>query len=83
MKGNIFGQVIEKFGASFSTGVARWELLARLGALGAAAILPVAFPQAQAPSTMPVRPYRIDTHNHFSASGFIAAIGISLSSARG
>ena len=32
------------------------------------------FLQAQLPTAVPGRPYRIDTHHHFSAPGFIAAI---------
>jgi len=65
---------MEKYDAPFSTGVARREFLASLGAIGAGSILPNAFLQAQMPTAGPVRPYRIDTHNHFSAPGFIAAI---------
>jgi len=52
----------------------RRKFLAGLSALGAAAALPTAFLQAQAPTAVPTRPYRIDTHHHFSAPGFIAAI---------
>jgi 6-methylsalicylate decarboxylase len=74
MKGNLFGHVLEKCVAPLSTGVARREFLATLGALGAASILPERILQAQTPTDIPTRPYRIDTHNHFSAPGFIAAI---------
>jgi predicted TIM-barrel fold metal-dependent hydrolase len=74
MKGNLFGHVMEKCVAPLSTSVARREFLASLGALGAASILPDRIPQAQTPADIPARPYRIDTHNHFSAPGFIAAI---------
>src|SRR5271169_2391778 len=61
-------------GRSFSKVVARREFLAGLGALSAAAVLPTAFLRAQTQNAIPGRPYRIDTHNHFSAPGFIAAI---------
>ena len=56
------------------SGVARREFIAGLGALSAAAILPKTFMSEQDPTTVPVRPFRIDTHHHFSAPGFIAAI---------
>ena len=52
----------------------RRKFLAGLGALGAAAALPSALLLAQAPTAAPAHPYRIDTHHHFSAPGFIAAI---------
>src|ERR1700722_17155524 len=61
-------------GPSPSEGVARRKFLGGLGALGAAAILPDVFLRGQERSSAPVRPYRIDTHHHFSAPGFIAAI---------
>jgi predicted TIM-barrel fold metal-dependent hydrolase len=51
--------------------VPRRQFLHRLAALGAASLIPeFAFP-AQAPA---VKPYRIDTHSHFSSPGFIAEI---------
>lgn len=65
---------MEKNAPSFSTRVARREFLAGLGALGAAAVLPDTFSWAQSPAAASGRPYRIDTHHHFSAPGFIAAI---------
>jgi 6-methylsalicylate decarboxylase len=65
---------IEKGEPPLSTGVERRKFLAGLGALGAAAVLPDSFLQPQAPTDVPKRPYRIDTHNHFSPPGFIAAI---------
>src|SRR5450755_1809072 len=54
--------------------VTRRRFLASLGALGAAAALPDAGAQAQAPAPLASKPYRIDVHHHFSAPGFIAAI---------
>jgi predicted TIM-barrel fold metal-dependent hydrolase len=74
MKTKIHDHRIEKDGPHLLTGVARRKFLAGLGALGAAAALPDAFLRAQAPTAVPGRPYRIDTHHHFSAPGFIAAI---------
>jgi predicted TIM-barrel fold metal-dependent hydrolase len=61
-------------GLAFSIHIARRKFLAGLGALGATAVLPDALLRAQTPTAAPVRPYRIDTHHHFSAPGFIAAI---------
>ena len=57
-----------------SSGVTRRRFLAGIGPFGVAAILPEAFLGAQGPVASPGRPYRIDTHHHFSAPGFIAAI---------
>jgi predicted TIM-barrel fold metal-dependent hydrolase len=74
MMDKIYHQTIEKEGSPFSARVARREFLAGLGALGAAAALPDAFLCAQIPTAVSGRPYRIDTHHHFSAPGFIAAI---------
>src|ERR1700680_3945138 len=74
MKTKILNHTMEKDRPPFSTWVARRKFLAGLTAFGAAAVLPDAFLGAQAPTAVPVRPYRIDTHNHFSAPGFIAAI---------
>jgi predicted TIM-barrel fold metal-dependent hydrolase len=42
--------------------------------LGITAAVPNAFPGAQTPAASPGRLYRIDTHHHFSAPGFIAEI---------
>ena len=69
-----FDHKMEKDVTPFSTGIARREFLAVLSAVGASAVLPDVLLRAQAPTAFPVRPYRIDTHNHFSAPGFIAAI---------
>jgi predicted TIM-barrel fold metal-dependent hydrolase len=74
MKEMIHIRAMEKGTAPFSPRVARRKFLAGLGALGAATVLPDAFLRAQAPATVSTRPYRIDTHHHFSAPGFIAAI---------
>jgi predicted TIM-barrel fold metal-dependent hydrolase len=57
-----------------SSWVARRKFLATLGALGAAAVLPDTLWQQQMCAAIPDRPFRIDTHHHFSAPGFIAAI---------
>jgi predicted TIM-barrel fold metal-dependent hydrolase len=74
MKTKIFRRAMENDATPPCIGVARRKFLTGLGALGAAAILPDIFLQAQASTGVPVRPYRIDTHHHFSAPGFIAAI---------
>lgn len=74
MKKNIDHCGVEDHGTLHSSGVARREFIARLGVLSAAAVLPKSFLHAQAQTTVPVRPFRIDTHHHFSAPGFIAAI---------
>ena len=60
-------------GRSHSGGVPRREFLIGLAALGAAALLPQARSAAQT-GAAPIRPFRIDTHHHFSAPGFVAAI---------
>jgi predicted TIM-barrel fold metal-dependent hydrolase len=69
-----FDHKMEKDPPPFLSSIARRELLAVLSAFGASGVLPVFLLRAQAPTAVPVRPYRIDTHNHFSAPGFIAAI---------
>ena len=74
MKSKIENSEMKKSAPPFSTRVPRREFLAGLGALGVATVFPDAFLRAQAPGAVPGRPYRIDTHNHFSAPGFIAAI---------
>jgi predicted TIM-barrel fold metal-dependent hydrolase len=65
---------IENSAPRFASRIARREVLAGLGALGAATILPDSFLSAQSPDVVPGSRYRIDTHHHFSAPGFIAAI---------
>jgi len=50
----------------------RREFLIGLATLGAAAVLPKALSSAQTPAAAPVRPFRIDTHHHFSAPGQVA-----------
>jgi predicted TIM-barrel fold metal-dependent hydrolase len=74
MKEKIRKAIMEKEKLPLSVGVARREFLAGLGALGAVAALPGELLRAQAPASVPGRPYRIDTHHHFSAPGFIVAI---------
>jgi predicted TIM-barrel fold metal-dependent hydrolase len=74
MKNKIYHYMTEKYGPRLTSGVARREFLAGLGALGAVAVLPDALTQAQSPTAVSGRPYRIDVHHHFSAPGFIAAI---------
>ncbi len=74
MKTKIHNCTAEIGAPAISTCLARREFLAGLGAFGAAAVLPDAFLRAQTQNAIPGRPYRIDTHNHFSAPGFIAAI---------
>jgi predicted TIM-barrel fold metal-dependent hydrolase len=74
MKAKILDHRIEREARFYSDGIPRREFLAGLGALGAFAAVPGLFLQAQMPTAVPPRPYRIDTHNHFSAPGFIAAI---------
>jgi 6-methylsalicylate decarboxylase len=58
----------------FSTSIARREFIAGAAAVGAVAALPSVFLRAHASAPWPDLPYRIDTHHHFSAPGFIAAI---------
>jgi predicted TIM-barrel fold metal-dependent hydrolase len=74
MKTKIHENHMEKDTLPYSSCAARRKFLFGLGALGAAALLPKAFLRAQAPTAIANRPYRIDTHHHFSAPGFIAAI---------
>src|SRR5258708_31930549 len=74
MKTKIPGHILEEDAPPFSTFVARRKFLAGLSVLGAAAVLPDGFLRTQATSATSVLPYRIDTHHHFSAPGFIAAI---------
>jgi len=50
----------------------RRELLYGMAALGAAAVLPEISFAAQAGSAAPARPFRIDTHSHFSVPKLIA-----------
>ncbi len=57
-----------------STRFRRREFLTGLGAAGAAALFPKAFPFAQSMASTAPRLYRIDTHHHISSPGFIAAI---------
>jgi 6-methylsalicylate decarboxylase len=52
----------------------RRRVLASLGALGAAAVLPDVGFGGQLPAAASTRPHCIDVHHHFSAPGFIAAI---------
>ena len=51
--------------------ISRRQVLRGLGALGAASLLPEFAFAAQSADT---KPYRVDTHYHFNAPGFIAAI---------
>src|ERR1039457_5909366 len=74
MKPKTHSHIMEKVAPPYSMGVARRKFIAALSALSAAAVLPDAFLQAQMSSGVPARPYRIDTHHHFSAPGLIAAI---------
>jgi predicted TIM-barrel fold metal-dependent hydrolase len=74
MKSKIPSPPIENESSSVSVGVARRKFIANLAAFGAAALLPTDFLRAQTPSAAAVKPFRIDSHHHFSAPGFIAAI---------
>jgi predicted TIM-barrel fold metal-dependent hydrolase len=74
MKINFHERTTRERGKASSAGIARRKFLAGLGALGAAVTLPEVFLGGQAAADVPGRPYRIDTHHHFSAPGFIAAI---------
>ncbi|HEV7966871.1 MAG TPA: amidohydrolase family protein [Candidatus Acidoferrales bacterium] len=74
MRSKITDGGMEMDATLFSTAVARRKFLAGLGALGVAAVLPDIFPTAHSANAVSGRPYRIDTHHHFSAPGFIAAI---------
>jgi 6-methylsalicylate decarboxylase len=57
-----------------SRGVPRREFLIGLAALGASALVPKALLAAQERASASAKPYRIDTHHHFSSPGFIAEI---------
>jgi len=74
MKSKTLDDKMEKDAAPFFAGMARRKFLAALSAFGASAVLPEVLLRAEAQTAVPVRPYRIDTHNHFSAPGFIATI---------
>lgn len=52
----------------------RRKFLVGLAALGATALLPKARAAAQTQAAAPARPFRIDTHHHFSPPGFVAEI---------
>ena len=52
----------------------RREFLGGLTAFGAASLIPELVLAAQGQTTAAVKPYRVDTHHHFSSPGFIAAI---------
>jgi len=68
---NVFIQPKGGFGLSHLSGVPRRQFLQGLAALGTASLIPEFAFTAQAPAT---KPYRIDTHCHFSSLGFIAEI---------
>lgn len=74
MNSKIFPQAIDNDWPLSSARLAKRKVLAGLGALGAVTVLPKAFLLAQEATAASGRPYRIDTHHHFSAPGFIAAI---------
>jgi predicted TIM-barrel fold metal-dependent hydrolase len=74
MKTKYREQQLEEEDLQYSPLSERRKFLVSLGALGAAAVLPNTFLDPQTPSAVAGRPYRIDTHHHFSAPGFIAAI---------
>src|ERR1700719_3756081 len=74
MKNKIPHHLTGKDGPPYPTCLSRRKFLSGLGALGAATVFPKTFLRAQAPAQIPGRPFRIDTHHHFSAPGFIAAI---------
>ena len=59
------------FGLSQLPGVPRRQFLQGLAAIGTASLIPEFAFTAQAPA---IKPYRIDTHCHFSSPGFIAEI---------
>jgi predicted TIM-barrel fold metal-dependent hydrolase len=61
-----------KTGLWNSGGASRRDLLAGLATLGAAAILPEVGSAAQTGTAAPARPFRIDTHHHFSVPKLIA-----------
>jgi predicted TIM-barrel fold metal-dependent hydrolase len=52
--------------------LSRREILSGIAALGAAAVMPKFGLAAQTGSVAPVRPFRIDTHHHFSVPKLIA-----------
>ena len=54
--------------------VGRRDFLAGLSALGAAALIPEAWSAAQTGAAAPARPFRIDTHHHFSVPGQVAEL---------
>ena len=62
----------DEFGFAHASSVPRREFLAKLGALGATALIPGAATFAQM-QTEP-KPHRIDVHYHFSSPGFVSAI---------
>jgi predicted TIM-barrel fold metal-dependent hydrolase len=62
----------EKVGRGNPCGLSRRELLYAMAALGAAAVLPEFGFAAQTGSAAPARPFRIDTHHHFSVPKLIA-----------
>jgi predicted TIM-barrel fold metal-dependent hydrolase len=74
MRTEFLNHGMEEASRMYSKGLARRKFLAALSAFGAAASLPDILLRAQTPASASARPYRIDTHNHFSAPGFIAAI---------
>ena len=57
-----------------SSAVPRRQFLAGLGALGAAALVPHAGAAPQAVASAPSRPYRIDTHHHFTVPSLRAEV---------
>jgi hypothetical protein len=62
----------EKPGLWNSGGASRREFLAGLATLSAAAILPEVGSAVQTGTAAPARPFRIDTHHHFSVPKLIA-----------
>jgi predicted TIM-barrel fold metal-dependent hydrolase len=74
VKNKIHDRSMEKDVLQVSPGIVRRKFLAGITALGVAAVLPDTFLREQMPADVPGRPRRIDTHHHFSAPGFIAAI---------
>lgn len=68
---NIYG-VESEIGSKYSLSVPRREILAKLAALGATALISGATAFAQ--TSLAAKPHRIDVHYHFSSPGFIAAI---------
>jgi predicted TIM-barrel fold metal-dependent hydrolase len=74
MNDKILRHGMEKYGPPSPFGLGRRQFLAGLGTLSAAAVLPDTLLQVRNLTAAPGHPYRIDTHHHFSAPGFIAAI---------